>query len=141
MRVPVGDDEPIKVHLFVATLGYSRRTYVAMFLHEHQSAWLRGLEVAFRHFSGPTREVLVANARVLVNEHDAQTREVAFNGCFPAFCRYWGVTPRSCARIHSGLASWSAAGPVDTDTTGAEEPEAGRIGFAIWDSRRRCYTC
>ena len=96
VRVPVGD-EPIKVHLFVATLGYSRRTYVAMFLHERQSAWLQGLEGAFRHFGGTTREVLVDNARALVNEHDAQTREVAFNERFHAFCRYWGVTPRACA--------------------------------------------
>jgi transposase len=96
VRVPIAD-EPIKVHLFVATLGYSRRTYVAMFLHERQSAWLQGLEGAFRHFGGTTREVLVDNARALVNEHDAQTREVAFNDRFHAFCRYWGVTPRACA--------------------------------------------
>ncbi|MGR4897401.1 hypothetical protein ACIPR8_19315 [Stenotrophomonas sp. LARHCG68] len=37
VRVPV-DGEPMKVHLFVATLDYSRRTFVAMFLHERQSA-------------------------------------------------------------------------------------------------------
>ena len=96
MRLAVGD-ELMKVHLFVATLGYSRRTYVAVFLHERQSAWLQGLEGAFRHFGGTTREVLVDNARALVNEHDAQTREVAFNDRFHAFCRYWGVTPRACA--------------------------------------------
>jgi transposase len=96
VRVPVGDEQ-VKVHLFVATLGYSRRTYVAMFLHERQSAWLQGLEGAFRHFGGTTREVLVDNARALVNEHDAQTREVVFNDRFHAFCRYWGVTPRACA--------------------------------------------
>lgn len=96
VRVPVGD-EPLKVHLFVATLGYSRRTYVALFLHERQSAWLQGLEGAFRHFGGTAREVLVDNARALVNEHDARTREVVFNDRFHAFCRYWGVTPRACA--------------------------------------------
>lgn len=96
VRVPIGD-EPLKVHLFVATLGYSRRIYVALFLHERQSAWLQGLEGAFRHFGGLPREVLVDNARALVNEHDAQTREVAFNDRFHAFCRYWGVTPRACA--------------------------------------------
>jgi transposase len=96
VRMPIAD-ESIKVHLFVATLGYSRRTYVAMFLHERQSAWLQGLEGAFRHYGGTTREVLVDNARALVNEHDAQTREVAFNDRFHAFCRYWGVTPRACA--------------------------------------------
>lgn len=96
VRVPVAD-EPLKVHLFVATLGYSRRTFVAMFLHERQSAWLQGLEGAFRHFGGTTQEVLVDNARALVNEHDVQTREVRFNDRFHAFCRYWKVTPRACA--------------------------------------------
>jgi len=40
------------INLFVATLGYSRHTFVAMFLHERQSAWLQGLEGAFRHFGG-----------------------------------------------------------------------------------------
>jgi transposase len=96
VRIPVGD-ETMKVHLFVATLGYSRRTYVTFFLHERQSAWLQGLEGAFRHFGGMTRELLIDNARALVNDHDAQTREVVFNERFHAFCRYWGVVPRACA--------------------------------------------
>ena len=96
VRVPIADEQ-LRVHLFVATLGYSRRIYVAMFLHERQSAWLQGLEGAFRHFGGTTREVLVDSARALVNEHDAQTREVVFNDRFHAFCRYWGVIPRACA--------------------------------------------
>lgn len=96
VRVSVGD-ETLKAHLFVATLGYSRRTYVAVFLHERQSAWLQGLEGAFAHFGGTTRELLIDNARALVDEHDAQTREVRFNDRFHAFCRYWGVVPRACA--------------------------------------------
>jgi transposase len=94
--VPVGD-EVRRVHLFVATLGYSRRCYVAVFLHERQSAWLQGLEGAFRHFGGVPHELLLDNAKALVDEHNAQTREVKFNDRFHAFCRYWGVTPRACA--------------------------------------------
>jgi transposase len=94
--VPLGD-EVRRVHLFVATLGYSRRCYVALFLHERQSAWLQGLEGAFRHFGGVPHEVLVDNAKALVDEHNVQTREVKFNDRFHAFCRYWGVTPRACA--------------------------------------------
>jgi transposase len=39
-----------RIQLFVATLGYSRRCYVAELLHERQSEWLQGLEGAFRHF-------------------------------------------------------------------------------------------
>ena len=86
-----------RIHLFVATLGYSRRCYVAVFLHARQSAWLQGLEGAFRHFGGVPQEVLLDNARALVSEHNVQTREVRFNDRFHAFCRYWGVAPRACA--------------------------------------------
>jgi len=94
--VQLGQDTQ-RVHLFVATLGYSRRCYVAVFLHERQSAWLQGLEGAFRHFGGVPHEVLIDNAKALVDEHNVKTREVKFNDRFHAFCRYWGVTPRACA--------------------------------------------
>ena len=86
-----------RVHLFVATLGYSRRCYVSVFLHERQSAWLQGLEGAFRHFGGLPHELLIDNAKALVRDHDSKTREVKFNDRFHAFCRYWSVVPRACA--------------------------------------------
>lgn len=95
-RVMVAD-EALRIFLFVATLGYSRRIYVAVFLHERQTAWLQGLEGALRHFGGVPQELLIDNAGSLVNAHNPQTREVRFNDRFHAFCRYWGVTPRACA--------------------------------------------
>ena len=39
--------EQVRVHLFVATLGYSRRPFVRAFRHERQSAWFDGIEEAF----------------------------------------------------------------------------------------------
>ena len=45
--------ERMRVHLFVATLGYSRRNFVTVFRHERQSAWITGLETAFRHVHRP----------------------------------------------------------------------------------------
>ncbi len=95
-RVWIGG-EAVTVHLFVATLGYSRRLYVQAFDHQRQSAWLGGLEGAFRHFGGVPRELLVDNARPLVDHHDPATREARFNARFHAFCRYWGVQPKACA--------------------------------------------
>jgi transposase len=89
--------EQLKVHLFVATLGYSRRPYVAVFHHQRQSAWWGGIEGAFHHFGGRPRALLLDNAKPLVNFHDAQTREVRFNDRFHAFCRYWDVLPKACA--------------------------------------------
>ena len=53
--------------LFVATLGYSRRVYAAAFRHERQSAWLEGIEGAFRHFGGLPGELLLDNATSLAH--------------------------------------------------------------------------
>ncbi|HVN42077.1 MAG TPA: IS21 family transposase [Steroidobacteraceae bacterium] len=96
LSVPIAG-EKARVYLFVATLGHSRRVYVQAFRHERQSAWLDGLEGAFRHFGGTPEEVLLDNARALVDHHDAATREVRFNARFHTFARYWGFRPRACA--------------------------------------------
>ena len=88
--------ERVKVKVFVATLGYSRRLFVRVTRHERLSAWLEGLEGAFRHFGGLPEELLLDNARALVKRHDVQRGEVVFNDRFAAFCRYWGVRPRAC---------------------------------------------
>jgi hypothetical protein len=42
-------------------------------------------------------EVLLDNARTLVDDHDRTTRVVVFNARFLAFARYWGFQPRACA--------------------------------------------
>ena len=95
-RAMIGD-ELVRVYLFVATLGYSRRPFVAAFAHERQSAWLAGMEGAFAHFGGIPTQVLLDNPKALVTRHDPQTREVVFNERFLAFSRYWGFSPRACA--------------------------------------------
>ena len=58
-------DRPAIAHVFVFTLGYSRRCYVEAFRHERLEAVLAGREHAFHHFAhqalehiaGPTRFV------------------------------------------------------------------------------------
>jgi transposase len=94
--VPIGEEQ-VRVYLFVATLGYSRRVYARAFRHERQSAWFEGLEGAFRHFGGLPKEVLLDNAKALVEHHDPVTREVVFNARLHAFARYWDVRPLACA--------------------------------------------
>src|SRR5438105_7398798 len=89
--------ERVKLHMFVATLGYSRRPFVAVFEHQRQAAWWSGIEGALHYFGGRPLVLLLDNARALVNFHDAQTREVRFNDRFHAFCRYWDVLPKACA--------------------------------------------
>ena len=95
-QVRIGD-ESVRAYLFVATLGYSRRIYARAFRHERQVSWFEGLEEAFRHFGGLPQEILLDNARALVQQHDTQTREVLFNERFYAFARYWDVKPQACA--------------------------------------------
>jgi len=96
LRVAVGG-EGARVYLFVATLGYSRRCYVQAFRHERQAAWFDGIEGAFGYFGGIPHEVLLDNARALVDHQDAATREVRFNQRLHAFAQYWGFKPRACA--------------------------------------------
>src|SRR5438309_3388499 len=95
-RVTIGD-EKVKVYLFVATLGYSRRLYVRAFRNERQESWFSGIEGAFGHFGGVTEEVLFDNDRGLVVRHDRATREVEFNARLHAFARHWRFRPRACA--------------------------------------------
>jgi transposase len=93
--VPIGG-EMVRVYLFVATLGYSRRLHVRAFRHERQEDWFEGLKGAFRTFGGVPEEVLLDNARALVAPHDPVTREVRFNGRLQAFAKHWGFRPQAC---------------------------------------------
>jgi transposase len=124
--VPIGG-VLVLVYLFVATLGYSRLLFVQPFRHERQSAWFAGLEAAFRHFGGVPRDVLLDNARALVDYHDPATREVRFNARLLAFARYWDFNPRACA-------------PYRARTKGKDERAVGYVkrnaiaghGFSSW---------
>ena len=87
----------VKVYLFVATLGYSRRGHVRAFRNERQENWFAGIESAIAAFGGVTTDVLIDNARALVDRHDRETREVTFNARFKAFAKHWNFTPKACA--------------------------------------------
>src|SRR3954453_3585635 len=127
-RVAIGD-ENVKVYLFVATLGYSRRLYVRAFRNERQESWFAGVEGAFRHFGGVTEEVLFDNDRGLVVRHDRSTREIEFNARLLAFARHWRFRPRACA-------------PYRARTKGKDERGVGYVkknaiagrGFASWSA-------
>jgi transposase len=95
-RLLIGEEE-IRAHLFVATLGWSRRTFVRAFREERQEHWFEGMEGAFAAFGGVTEEVLLDNARALVERHNVATREVVFNAKLHAFAQHWGFRPRACA--------------------------------------------
>lgn len=118
----------VKAFLFVATLGFSRRMFVKPFRNEGQGSWLQGMDEAFRHFNGVPEEVLMDNARALVQEHNIETREVRFNERLLSFAAYWGFKPRACA-------------PYRARTKGKDERGVGYVKrnaiagrtFATWE--------
>jgi transposase len=83
-----------KVHLFVAVLGYSRRSYVRAFRRQQHDDWREGLAGAFRHFGGVTQTVLVDNARALIVDRVGDVAQV--HPEFKAFCTDWGVVVQAC---------------------------------------------
>jgi transposase len=86
--------QPITLHVFVLTLGYSRRGYYQAFANEQLSQFLEAHERAFEHFGGLTREHLYDRPRTVCRPDEAGKR--TWNPTFKAFAEYWGFEPRVC---------------------------------------------
>jgi transposase len=93
LRVWIGDVETT-VHLFVFTLGYSRRLWARAYPHERLDVVLDGHERAFRHFGGVPLTCLYDNPRTQVLGRRAG--QVLWHPVFEDFARYYGFTPRAC---------------------------------------------
>jgi transposase len=149
MQIDFGDTkvwiggERVRIHLFVGTLGYSRRLHTRASLRERQADWFEGMEGAFLRFGGVPAEVLIDNAKALVEHHDAVTREVRFNARLHAFARYWGFTPRACApyRARTKGKDERGVGYVKKNAIAAAGSRTGRNSKHIWiDGRGRSLT-
>jgi transposase len=86
--------QPVVLHLFVLTLGYSRRHYMEPTLDERVPQLLDAHERAFDHFGGHTREHLYDRPRTICSP-DGQGG-VIWNPTFQSFARYWGFEARLC---------------------------------------------
>lgn len=86
----------VRVYLFVAVLGYSRRIFAKALLSERQDDWREGMMLAFKHFGGVPRELLIDNAGALVLGRDRATQTVTYHPALLAFCRDWDIVPRAC---------------------------------------------
>ena len=92
-RVRLGA-EIVEVHIFVMTLGYSRRGWAEGYEHERMESLLGAHEHAFEHFGGVTREILYDRMRTVIQgERDGSKR---WNPTFAAFAQHWGFEPRVC---------------------------------------------
>jgi len=86
----------VRVHLFVAVLGYSRRLFTRASLSQRQDDWREGLAGAFRQFGGVPQTLLLDNAGALVVGRDREAGTARLHPAFEAFCRDWGVEARVC---------------------------------------------
>jgi transposase len=93
MRVWIGEGWE-RIHLFVFTLGYSRRLFVQAYRDERLGSLLDGHERAFRQFAGVPLECLYDNPRTVTLGREAG--RVLWHPVFEDFARYWGFTPRVC---------------------------------------------
>ena len=85
---------PAAVHIFVLTLGYSRRAWAEGYANERMEALLAAHEHAFAHFGGHTAEILYDRMRTVTIGTAAGVPR--WNATFEAFARYWGFEPRLC---------------------------------------------
>ncbi len=91
--------EPTRVHVFVMTLGYSRRGYAEGYLNERMDSLLSAHERAFEHFGGVCQSLLYDRMRTVTigtTEDDAGVRRAKLNATFQAFAGHWGFTIRLC---------------------------------------------
>lgn len=93
VTVPLGE-ERTPVHIFVMTLGYSRRGFALGCLHERMPDLLAAHEAAFAHFGGRCEFLLYDRMRtVVLGTREGKPR---LNPTFAAFADHWGFTPRLC---------------------------------------------
>lgn len=88
-------EQPVRVHLFVLTLGFSRRTFVHAFRNERLACLIDGHEKAFEYLGGRAREILYDNPKTMVlrREADGQAR---VNPKFEDFVDFYGFKARFC---------------------------------------------
>lgn len=93
VRVPFRHGR-MQIHLFVLTLGFSRRGFYWAYPNERLSQFLEAHERAFAHFGGLTAEHLYDRPRTVCHRNAAGQR--VWNTTFKAFADHWGFEPRVC---------------------------------------------
>ena len=93
ITVPLGGMRSA-VHIFVMTLGYSRRGFAMGFLRERMPDLLAAHEAAFAHFGGRCEHLLYDRMRtVVLGTSGGRPR---LNPTFASFAGHWSFTPRLC---------------------------------------------
>lgn len=119
--------ERVKAFVFVATLGYSRRTFARIYPAMRQQHWLEGLEATLQHFGGATEDCLVDNAKALVLKWSGDTPH--YHPEFEAFCYHWGMRPRACRPYRP-----RTKGKVESGVKYVKGNALGRRSYASWEA-------
>lgn len=85
---------PSAVHIFVLTLGYSRRAWAEGYEHERMESLLAAHENGFAHFGGVAREILYDRMRTVIQGEEGGRKR--WNTTFAAFASHWGFELRVC---------------------------------------------
>jgi len=86
-----------RLAVFIATLGWSRATYVEFVSDERLETLLGCHENAFYFFGGVPREVLYDNMRTVVTDRDQYGPGLhRYNRTFLDFAHHYGFLPRLC---------------------------------------------
>ena len=85
------------IKAFVATLGYSRASYVRFSDCEKQEDWLAGIEGAFDYFGGVPKKLLFDNAKCIMIQRNAYgDGEHQWNQKLLDQAKTYGYSPRAC---------------------------------------------
>jgi transposase len=114
------------VHLFVFTLGYSRRLFARGYHNERLATLLDGHERAFRWFGGVTLGCLYDNPRTLVLGRSED--KVVWHPLFEDFARYYGFTPHACQPYRA-----RTKGKVESGVKYVKRNALAGRRFASWD--------
>lgn len=96
VTVPLGGVRT-RLHVFVMTLGYSRRGFAMGFEHERMPDLLAAHEAAFAYFGGRCEQLLYDRMRTVVLSGGKNAPgKVRLNSTFASFAAHWGVTVRLC---------------------------------------------
>jgi transposase len=107
-RVWIGE-QYVAAHLFVFTLGYSRRRYATAFPHQRLDAVRAGHEQAFEHFGGVPLQIVLDNAKPVVLErtrdgtvwHPVSADFAAYDGFTP--WAHWPYRPQPKGKVESNI--------------------------------------
>jgi transposase len=125
-RLWIGDRLEV-IHIFVFTLGYSRRLWASAYPHERLSALLDGHERAFQHFGGVPLECLYDNPRTLVLGR--REGRVLWHPVWEDFARRYGFTPRACQPYRA-----QTKGKVESGVKYVKRNALAGRRFASWDA-------